>query len=133
MGDNHQLDDGEQPYVDEEDAVAASDSDSGMSEWNEPAVAGTEAAGTDEPAVAGTVTQRAVAVSGALPERCRRCDQTLEKDLPPQLRRCEVLAWNPTRILIVGGPHDPVLAHNLTVGSLTTGGRSYWCRVYHVR
>ena len=41
MGDDHQLDEGEKPYADEGDALADSDSDSGMSEWNAPAVAGT--------------------------------------------------------------------------------------------
>ena len=42
MGDDRQLDDGEKPYVGEEDGLADSDSDSGMSEWNAPAVAGTD-------------------------------------------------------------------------------------------
>ena len=69
-----------------------------------------------------------------------KCDQTLEMDflLSASLEQVkkvvsEVLAWNPARILIVGGPHDSVLTRKLTVKSLTTGGRSYWCQVYHVR
>ena len=45
----------------------------------------------------------------------------------------EILAWNPARCLIVGGPHDSVLTGSMTVRELTTGGRSYWCRVFHVR
>ena len=66
MGDHNQLEDDEQPYVDEEDAVAASDSDSGMSEWNEPAVAGTHDTETGRTADSGKrdMQSAAVAVSG---------------------------------------------------------------------
>ena len=67
VGDHQQLDEGEQPYVDEEDAVAESDSDSGMSEWKEPAVAGTHDTGAGRTADSGgrDMHSAAVAVSGS--------------------------------------------------------------------
>ena len=69
-----------------------------------------------------------------------RWDQTFELDflLSTSLKEVarivsEILAWNPARSLIVVGPHDSVLTHTLTVRDLSTGGQSYWCRVYHVQ
>ena len=46
------MDEGDQPYEDDEAAVADSDTESNWSEWNEPAAAGTESA--EDAAVAGS-------------------------------------------------------------------------------
>ena len=81
LEDHHQLDEGEQPYEDDEAAVAESDTESNCSEWNEPAATGTES--TKDDAVAGSCGKQegTTAVAVARPLSAAAAEQLGESQI----------------------------------------------------